>query len=185
MHSSEVDLRNTNDMTALMLASRSGHVDVARLLLATGSVSVQTKNAKGFSSLSLANENGHLAVVSLLHEYVTSHSLARSNADSGYSSMPTQSVDGFAVGTVDADDAKTTYSDFTIPETTKEDYIDEIVGDIAAKVRFDKSNGQLLERIYNVLPELLKGFALSVGRRSQDEKHGNIMVFVYKNRECV
>ncbi|EUC39692.1 hypothetical protein COCMIDRAFT_59280, partial [Bipolaris oryzae ATCC 44560] len=73
MHSSEVDLRNTNDMTALMLASCSGHIDVARLLLATGSVSVQTKNAKGFSSLSLANENGHLAVVSLLHEYVASH----------------------------------------------------------------------------------------------------------------
>jgi ankyrin repeat protein len=185
MHSSEVDLRNTNDMTALMLASRNGHVDVARLLLATGSVSVQTKNAEGFSSLSLANKNGHLAVVSLLHEYVASHSLARSNADSGYSSIPAQSADDFAVGIVDADDAKTTYSDFSIPETTKGDYIDEIVGDIAAKVRFDRSNGQLLERIYKVLPELLKGFALSVGRRPQDGKHGNIMVFIYQNRECV
>ena len=61
----DVNARNNNEVTALMLASQAGHLDVVRTLLAKGA-DVNSKASKGKTALIQAAQEGHVAIVRLL-----------------------------------------------------------------------------------------------------------------------
>ena len=61
-----MDARGYCRATALHLAAENGHLEVVRLLLATGKAEVDSKDKYGRTPLSWAAENGHLEVVRLL-----------------------------------------------------------------------------------------------------------------------
>ncbi|CAE7265982.1 RIPK4, partial [Symbiodinium microadriaticum] len=64
----EKDIRDDVDgMTALMLASESGHFEVARLLLEAGAEK-ECSDDDGWTALMLASDNGHLEIARLLVE---------------------------------------------------------------------------------------------------------------------
>lgn len=65
----------------------------------------------------------------------------------------------------------------------KENYISELADDLFSKVRSEQPDSQTMERIYGILPELLKIFALKVGHNSPTQMHCDVMFFVYKNRK--
>ena len=66
LSSNSPDLKDDYGQTPLAWAARNGHEAVLKLLLATGTVEVNSKDKQGWTPLSWAAENGHEAVVRLL-----------------------------------------------------------------------------------------------------------------------
>lgn len=62
----QIDMRNTNWETPLLLAAQFGHEEIVGLLLNTGKVDINAANSDGCTSLILAARNGHTEVVKLL-----------------------------------------------------------------------------------------------------------------------
>jgi serine/threonine-protein phosphatase 6 regulatory ankyrin repeat subunit B len=54
-----------NNLTALIVASQNGHLEVVRALLAA-KADVNVKQYQGYTALMLATQNGHQEVVQLL-----------------------------------------------------------------------------------------------------------------------
>ena len=63
-----VDKKDENGMTALMVASEKGHVDVVRALVELGADVAQAK-PDGMTALMLASEKGHEAVAQFLRDH--------------------------------------------------------------------------------------------------------------------
>jgi ankyrin repeat protein len=61
-------LFDINDMTALMLATAEGHLEVAKLLLEYGA-DVNTQNRNGWTALMLATRDGRPEIVTMLLEH--------------------------------------------------------------------------------------------------------------------
>jgi hypothetical protein len=81
------------------------------------------------------------------------------------------------------DDESTVYSEeSSISEPVKENYIAELAEDIARATRPFQPDEDALERISEVLPLLLKAFALSLGHAKSSQTHRDIMVFLHKHR---
>lgn len=80
------------------------------------------------------------------------------------------------------DDERTVYSEASsISEPVKENYIAELAEEIAKATRpFQPDDA--LERISEVLPHLLKAFALSLGHAKSSQTYRDIMVFLHKHR---
>lgn len=64
-HGAHVDKLNSDGRTALHIASRCSHLDVARALIESGS-SIDLQDANGSTSLMLASLQGNTAIVELL-----------------------------------------------------------------------------------------------------------------------
>ncbi|GCB17283.1 hypothetical protein AAWM_00168 [Aspergillus awamori] len=68
------------------------------------------------------------------------------------------------------------------PESVKETYIAEIAEDIAKATRPFQPNAEVLQRISEVLPMLLKTFALGLGHAKSSQMHRDVMVFLHEHR---
>lgn len=104
--------------------------------------------------------------------------------DEGYASA-TKNISEVAQNPKDLewDDARTVYSDASsLPALEKENYISELADDLFSKVRSEQADGQTVERISGILPELLKAFALKVGHNAPTQMHRDVMFFIHKNR---
>ncbi|KAB8201680.1 TEA/ATTS domain family-domain-containing protein [Aspergillus parasiticus] len=85
---------------------------------------------------------------------------------------------------VHVDAARTVYSDTSsVTSLQREGYISELAGDLFTKVCSWQPDSQTMERITEVLPELLRAFALKVGHNAPSQIHRDVMVFIHKNRE--
>jgi len=58
----DVDAQTKDGATALMLASRTGHSEITRMLMEAGA-EVNTQDHNGFTALMIASAQGHIVVV--------------------------------------------------------------------------------------------------------------------------
>ena len=79
----EVNLKNEDGLTALMIASLSGQCAIVKLLL-ENKADVNQQNINGWSALMLACREGHLKIVEMLVEYGTNIDL---HNDKGWSAL--------------------------------------------------------------------------------------------------
>ncbi|KAJ5549058.1 purine and uridine phosphorylase [Penicillium frequentans] len=64
-------------------------------------------------------------------------------------------------------------------------YISHLSDDLLNNVRLARRTDEILERIHNVLPRLLKGFALRLGLFGSTQMHGDIMIFILRYRHDI
>ena len=65
-----VNLQNKWGTTALIIASKRGHTDIVKLLLAVPSIDVNVQNKfYGETALSIASKNGHTDIVKLIKNH--------------------------------------------------------------------------------------------------------------------
>ena len=82
-----------------------------------------------------------------------------------------------------SDDTITEYSyASTLPVWKFQGYISELADDLVDKLRSGQCNGLAMERIFRILPELLKAFALRIGYNAPTQMHRDIMFFIHKYR---
>ena len=82
------------------------------------------------------------------------------------------------------DESRTIYSDASsVGVVRKESYIAELADDLFNKVCPPRERDvEVMKRISEILPELLKAFALKLGYDAKGKVHRDIMYFVHKNR---
>lgn len=86
----------------------------------------------------------------------------------------------------ESDDASTVYSDVpALPALEIERYKFEFAQELFSKFSNEQLDEQAMERIYEVLPDLLEAFALRVGHNAPTPVHRDIMVFVHRYRRFV
>jgi serine/threonine protein kinase len=84
---------------------------------------------------------------------------------------------------IESDDVRTVYSDtLSLSDMKNESYISQFAYDLFSKVRSEQADGQTMERIFGVLPDLLKAFAYKVGHNAPTQMHLDVMFFVHKYR---
>lgn len=62
-------------------------------------------------------------------------------------------------------------------------YISHLSDDLFNNVRLARPTDEILERIYNILPGLLKGVALRLGHFGSTQMHRDIMMFIIRYRQ--
>jgi hypothetical protein len=133
-------------------------------------------------------EQGHEIITKLLVEADKAHIKTMDDpppTDSGYVSM-SKIIEDTQGQCTDLDDVQTVYSESSdVPVSVKEEYISRLAENLLAEVRHGQPDGEIMERTYQVLPTLLKAFALRLGHGTQDLNHRNIMIFVHKHRRYV
>jgi hypothetical protein len=139
-------------------------------------------------------EPGEPATAQSLHH--DQNSMAVPPTDSGYASVR-NTIDGKRqiveqsathdlqdTSVLQCDDAATEYSDALSVETSKrESYISDFADDLFRKVSDLQPDEQDFERIFAVLPDLLKAFALRLGYNAPMPMHRDVMYFVHKYRK--
>ena len=68
LQNADVNARNNNGLTALMVASYNGHTEIARILIENGA-DVNVRINKGWTALKIALQNGHIAIANLLRAH--------------------------------------------------------------------------------------------------------------------
>ncbi|KAI0146412.1 hypothetical protein GGR57DRAFT_506471 [Xylariaceae sp. FL1272] len=110
--------------------------------------------------------------------------------DSGYASMG-QALSGVAQAVHDdpasyLNDAATEYTDASSVATwRKESYISDFADDLFGKIQEMKPDEHELDRISELLPDLLRGFALRLGYNAPTRMHSDVMYFVHKYRTVI
>ncbi|KAI1259985.1 hypothetical protein F5Y18DRAFT_406994 [Xylariaceae sp. FL1019] len=110
--------------------------------------------------------------------------------DSGYASLG-QGLSGVTRaahhGTAtDSDDAATEYTDASSVATwRKENYVSGFADDLFAKIQETKPDKHELDRISELLPDLLKTFALRLGYNAPTKMHSEVMYFTHKYRTVI
>lgn len=100
--------------------------------------------------------------------------------DEGY--IETSSI--AALDDIDLEDTRTIYSDASsLPGLRDDNYISEFADNLVSKLRYEKLDGQTIQRISGILTELLKAFALKVGHNAPSQMHRDVMFFVHKYRK--
>ncbi|KAJ5538344.1 purine and uridine phosphorylase [Penicillium frequentans] len=64
-------------------------------------------------------------------------------------------------------------------------YISHLSDDLFSNVRLARPTDEILERIHNVLPRLLKGFALRLGHSGSTQMHRDVMIFIRRYRHDI
>lgn len=97
------------------------------------------------------------------------------------------SLDESFQSTDEQDEITSIYSDAsTIPTLTNARYIiDGLADDLAQAIQPYQLNDQILQQILELLPELLKAFALTFGHHESGTMHRNVMVFIHRYRRYV
>jgi hypothetical protein len=111
--------------------------------------------------------------------------------DSGYASNTTRTTKPVEVhtqpyqteGMEQEDEVKSIYSDVSgIPGLTTAGYIDVLADDLAQTIQPYQPKGEILQQIFEILPELLKAFALSLGYYFPGAMPRDVMVFIHRYR---
>ncbi|KAJ3578823.1 hypothetical protein NPX13_g1746 [Xylaria arbuscula] len=113
-------------------------------------------------------------------------------SDSGYATLShasrmqveqsTLAIDG--VG--DDNDMQTVYTEFSSHSDVRtESYIDMFADDLFRKIGGRQLNAQMVQKLSNSLPTLLKALALTIGYQSQTQVQRDLMVFIHKQREAI
>jgi hypothetical protein len=84
------------------------------------------------------------------------------------------------------DEAKSIYSNASsLPILRKTGYMNELADELAQAIQPYQISGDILERIFEVLPELLKAFALSFGHPLSNGMQRDVMGFIHRYRRSV
>lgn len=84
------------------------------------------------------------------------------------------------------DDVKSIYSDASsLPILRKTGYINELANEFAQVIQPYQVSDDILDRIFEVLPDLLKTFALSFGHPLSNGMQRDVMVFIHRYRRSV
>jgi hypothetical protein len=130
---------------------------------------------------------------------------AETYTDSGYASNTTRPTKPLQMhtqldqtGSVSADDSgiqepmdyedetKSIYSNASsLPILRKTGYMNELADELVQAIQPYQISGDILERIFEVLPELLKAFALSFGHPLSNGMQRDVMVFIHRYRRSV
>lgn len=82
------------------------------------------------------------------------------------------------------DDTQTVYSDSTeFSETRYNSYVAALADALFEQLTLKTLDNQTAQRMSNVLPRLLKTFALQLGYEAPSQMHRDVMFFIHKNRE--
>ena len=92
----------------------------------------------------------------------------------GATSEPAQSIFSYI-----PDDTATSCS--AASSVDVENYVPDLTRDLFSKIQFKDFNRQTMDRILEDLPDLLKAFALKIGHNTDNQKHRDVMYFVYKH----
>lgn len=105
--------------------------------------------------------------------------------DSGYSSTAPKAEPAHNVqegDLTDANDDRTIYSDTSsLSELRKESYISYMANDLFSKTLSEEVDKEIVERISEILPKLLKSFALKLGHNAL-QMHRDVMFFAHRYR---
>lgn len=86
--------------------------------------------------------------------------------------------------TDELDDTKTIYSDSTeLSDTIYKSYVAALADSLFEQLTVKTLDDQTAQRMSNVLPRLLKTFALQLGYEAPSQMHRDVMFFIHKNRE--
>ena len=88
------DAVDAGGVTALMLASDSGHLEIVRCLLERGAANVNAADCNGMTSLMYASQNGHLEIARFLVERGGANVNA-AQTDGGYTALMWASQMGY------------------------------------------------------------------------------------------
>lgn len=81
-------------------------------------------------------------------------------------------------------DTGTEYSDVsTVAGFKNETFIYELVDDLFAKIAPLALSDEIMRAIIDLLPDILKNFALRIGYNASTQMHRNVMFFIHKNRQ--
>ncbi|KAH8812294.1 hypothetical protein F5884DRAFT_855596 [Xylogone sp. PMI_703] len=84
------------------------------------------------------------------------------------------------------DDVNSIYTEGpNMSPSKRESYISELADDLFNKVQLEKSDEQIPERMYRILPRLLKAFALKIGHFGSTQMHRDVMVFIRRHRDDI
>ena len=84
--------------------------------------------------------------------------------------------------TNEAGDAESIYSDNSSASNVTQGYMDELANDLVHVVEPYKENGDVLQQVFEALPELLRAFALTLGHSSSSRTQRDMMVFIHRHR---
>jgi hypothetical protein len=87
---------------------------------------------------------------------------------------------------VEEEDARTIYSEaLSLLGSASGGYITEFANDLYNKVHSDEANQETKQKVIDILPDLLRNFALKLGHEKQDKKYLEVMFFIHKFRKYV
>lgn len=98
------------------------------------------------------------------------------------SQSPAEKQDVQNPGLYTADTIYSASETATLPPLRDKGYIDDLAADLFSTVKSYESNRETLERISEVLLDLLRAFALKLGHKAQTPMHRDVSFFVHKNR---
>lgn len=103
-------------------------------------------------------------------------------SDSGYASAINPSDAKYGADSAQ-DDNKTEYSEAsTNAISNSKSFVSELADDLFKKVTSLLPDGLMVARIPDILPEILKAFALRIGHNAPTQMYRDIMFFVHKHR---
>jgi hypothetical protein len=102
---------------------------------------------------------------------------------SGYESSRSNISNAQDPSGVELEYTRTVYSDASgLFAWDNERYISELANSLSSNLRSGQLDGTTLEQIFEILPELLKAFALKVGHSASTQMHRDVMFFVHEYR---
>ncbi|KAN0076451.1 hypothetical protein V8E54_006593 [Elaphomyces granulatus] len=143
------------------------------------------KNERYISELANPTDSEHTSAKYNKSEHMRSTGDPQSQifVDSGYESARNNVSEDAQDPRDESDDTRTVYSDASsLPALNNECYISELVNNLSSNILFEQLDGTTLEQVLEVLPELLKAFALKVGHNASTQMHRDVMFFVHKHR---
>ncbi|KAJ0420501.1 hypothetical protein BJY00DRAFT_136689 [Aspergillus carlsbadensis] len=117
--------------------------------------------------------------------------LAGVYSDSGYHSTlnpssAKQNVTSNAEHVAEVDDTRTEYSEAsTVAMQRNEAAVSELADDLFKKVAAQVHDARTMRQIIDILPDVLKAFALRIGYKAPTQIHRDIMFFIHKHRHQI
>ncbi|KAF2969785.1 hypothetical protein GQX73_g3778 [Xylaria multiplex] len=123
-------------------------------------------------------------------QFHLSYSSSSIKSDSGYATVSCDSriqADQSLYGThIDDGDIQTVYTDLAGHSDFRiESYIGTFADDLFAKIGGKLLSAQMIEKLSDSLPTLLKALALNIGYQNRTQSQRDMMVFIHKQRQAI